>query len=505
MVGWFGDLGRLYWGLLYWNTRKSLFRLRGASGRAPCQHPSDSGEAGKTGCEACLGWRKVGRFRRLCPLVVTSPDGSRVCSVAAAQVRPFWGRAAATIGVSAALLAAASVLAAFAGLRAIGYRVPLRVVAWPPAWHQIRQVRADYFYRLGVRAFGSGDMRQSYLALNQAYALDPHNFAADRLLAELAQIGNPDFSDTLYARLLAEDRGHLDDTGQAWIRALIERGDFLMAANVAGRMLQSQAARAPAWAQAMLFAERMTGDPGPIDRLLASKEELPQGVRSVLSLARSLRSGNPGEREKLVRLHGSGTLTPFEAYYALNRLVELGRASEVSAYVESGAGSLDPYDREALKLDAYSSLGWGLLVRKEIGGLLERGPSVAAISLISAHLIRHPDAESAEFLFQQLDLHPIPVASEYAGPRLALLCVAGVNGLEQRMREQGEAEAKIVGGSFPAWLRIRDFFEGATRGGNPASIMPALGMLPLDTIYAVYEHYRSLEALAGRGAKAAPR
>ena len=505
MVGWFGDLGRLYWGLLYWNTRKSLFRLRGASGRAPCQHPSDSGAAGETGCEACLGWREVGRFRRLCPLLATTPGGRRVCSVAAAQVRPFWGRAAATVGVSSALLAAVSVLAAFAGLRVIGYRVPLRVVVWPPAWHQIRQVRADYYYRLAVRSFGSGDVRQTYLALNQAYALDPHNYPADRLLAELAQIGNPDFSDSIYARLLSGDREHFDDTGQAWIRALIERGDFPLAADVAGRMLLGHAARAPAWTQAMLFAERMTGDPGPVDRLLASKEALPAGVRSVLSLARSLRTGNPMERERLVKIHLAGTPTPFEAYYALNRLMELGRASEVSTYVEGGQGSLDPYDREALKLDAYASLGWGLLVRREIGSLLERGPSVGAVSLVSAHLVRHPDPESAEFLFQQLDLHPAPAAAEYSGPRLALLCVAGVNGLGQRMRQQGEAEAKIVGGSFPAWLRVRDFFEGATRGGNPASIMPALGMLPLDTMYAVYEHYRSLKPLAGRTAKPTPR
>ena len=500
MLGWFGDLGRRYWGLLYWNARKSIFRLMGASGCAPCQHPSDSGAAGQTGCEACLGWRSAGRFRRLCPLLATTPGGQRVCSVAAAQVRPFWGRAAAAFGASAAVLAAVSVLAAFSGLRAIGYRVPLRVVAWPPAWHQMRQVRADYYYRLAVRSFASGDVRRSYLALGQAYALDPHNFAADRLLAELAQIGNPDFSDAIYARLLSEDREHFDDTGQAWIRALIERGDFSQAANVAGRMLLGQAARAPAWTQAMLFAERMTGEPGPVDRLLASKEALPAGVRSVLSLARSLRTGDPEERERLARLHLSGTPTPFEAYYALSRLLELGRASEVSAYVEGGAGRLDPYDSEALKLDAYSSLGWGLLVRREIGSLLERGPSVGAVSLVSAHLVRHPDPESAEFLFQQLDLHPVPAAAEYSGPRLALLCVAGVNGLDNRMRQQGEAEARIVGGSFPAWLRVRDFFDGAKHGGNPASIMPALGMLPLDTMYAVFEHYHAPGPPAARPA-----
>ncbi len=46
MSGWMGDLGRLTWGMLYWNLRKSIFRFRGGSS-APCQHPSDSGVAGR--------------------------------------------------------------------------------------------------------------------------------------------------------------------------------------------------------------------------------------------------------------------------------------------------------------------------------------------------------------------------------------------------------------------------------------------------------------------------
>ena len=101
MAGWFGDLGRLYWGLLYWNARKTLFRIAGARGQAPCQHPSDSGAAGVTGCEACAAWSSRARFKRLCPLIASGPDGRRVCGVAAADVRPFWGRAAAVLGISA--------------------------------------------------------------------------------------------------------------------------------------------------------------------------------------------------------------------------------------------------------------------------------------------------------------------------------------------------------------------------------------------------------------------
>lgn len=501
MVGWIGDLGRLYWGLLYWNTRKSLFRLRGASGPAPCQHPSDSGAAGQTGCEACAGWRSKDRFLRLCPLL-RQANGRRMCSVAAADVRPFWGRAAAAIVVSAAVLACCAVFLAFAGFRAVGYRVPLRVVAWPPAWHQIGQARADYYYQLAVRSFNSGDIRQSYMALNQAYALDPHNFTSDRLLAQLAQIGSPDFSDTIYSRLLLEDKAHFEETGEMWMRALIARGDFPSVGGLAARMLRGQASHVPAWVQALLFAEGMTGDTRSSERLLAGKDPIPEGARSSLLLARSVRACSPDERATVIRLRLDGAPSHFEVFYLLNQLIELGRASEVAAYVEGPGGqSLDSYDSEALKMDAYASLGWGLLVRREIGSLVERGPSAAVVALVAAHLVRHPDAENAEFFFQQLDLHPMPATAGYSGARRALLCVAGINGLDARLRQQGEAEARIVAGGFPVWQRIKDFFEGSGRGGNPASILPTLGPVPLDTMYAVFDHYRALNPNAWQNSK----
>lgn len=55
MVAWIGDALRMFWALAYWNTRKALFRRGSRAGSAPCQHPSDSGRAGETACEACHG------------------------------------------------------------------------------------------------------------------------------------------------------------------------------------------------------------------------------------------------------------------------------------------------------------------------------------------------------------------------------------------------------------------------------------------------------------------
>ena len=496
-AGWLGDLGRLMWGLLYWNARKSVFRIRGASGRAPCQHPSDSGRAGNTGCVACAGWRDAARFRRLCPLLGVSGDGGRVCSVDAGDVRPFWGRALLIYAGSAAVLGLACALGVFSALRAIGYRVPLHAVVWPPAWHSIHQARADYFFRMAVRAFSAGDVRQGLLALNQVYSMDPGNVAAALLLAQFTQAANPDYSDSIYGRLLLERRGNIEETAQAWFKALLSRGDLASVGRLSGRMLREGSAHAPAWTQGLLFAERMTGDPGEVDRLLSRPGQIPAVARSVLSLARDIRTGSAQERLRRVDLSVAGAADPFELYYSLGRLAELGRGSDVVALLDGPAGALlEPYDRESLKLDACSVMDWRVLERREIGSILEPGASAPAVTLIVAHLIRHPDAGTAEFVFGQLEQRPLPVAADNTGSHIALLCMAGVNGLDARMRQEARLLGWVAGGRFAGLSRITEFFESAAAAKDPAVFLPALHQLPLEVIYALTAHYR---APAGAG------
>ncbi len=488
---WLGDLVRLGWGQWYWNLRKSGFRLRGAAGAAPCQHPSDSGRAGETGCEACRGWHDIRRFRRLCPLIAAGPEGRRVCSVDARDVRPFWGRALLLQLGAAAVLWLAVVAGAFVALRAIGYRVPLSAVAWPPAWHRLNQARADYFYRMAVGAFSSGDVRQGFLALNQVYALDPGNTEAATLLAQFTQIANPDYSDSIYTRLLLERRGNTEEIAQAWYRALLSRGDFQSAGRLAARRLREGAPHAPAWVQGVLFAERMTGDPAEIDRLLAGPAALPAPARSVLTVARENRSGGPEARLHRVALALGGASDPFELYICLGWLIDLGRASDALAFLEGpGAGPLEAYDREALKLDAYSALDWRVLERKEIGFILEPAPTGAVATLVAAHLIRRPDAATAEFFLGLLEAKPLPADPANAGAQMALLCMAGVNGLDRQVERRAQLLGWTGAGKFAAWGRMQEFFTRAAPSKNPAVFLPALRPLPLEVIYAVAAHYR---------------
>lgn len=120
VISWLGDFVRFWWALPYWNLRKTLFRLRGRDPvDCPCQHPSDSGLAYQTRCEAAATWNRAARVRCVCPLLVGTPEGLR-CSIAAANVRPFWGRACAFAAGAFVALYLGGVLLAFLGLKGIG-------------------------------------------------------------------------------------------------------------------------------------------------------------------------------------------------------------------------------------------------------------------------------------------------------------------------------------------------------------------------------------------------
>ena len=117
---WLEDCGRFWWALIALNLSKTLFAARGRRGRWPCQSPSDSGRAWETTCEAKALWNNPARFRRVCPILKKAPDGRWVCSANTADVRPFWGRAAAWFGGAAIALSVAGTILYFVFLRIVG-------------------------------------------------------------------------------------------------------------------------------------------------------------------------------------------------------------------------------------------------------------------------------------------------------------------------------------------------------------------------------------------------
>jgi hypothetical protein len=270
-------------------------------------------------------------------------------------------------------------------------------------------------------------------------------------------------------------------------------------------MLRDGTKHIPAWTQALLFSERMDGDPSSVDRLLAGPAKIPAELGSVLSLARSIRAGSPAECASILSIYLGGATTAFEVYFTLGRLTEAGRASDVVSLLQGqSVAVLGPYDRESLKLDAYSALGWGVLVRREIDYLMDAGASVPVATIISGNLIRYPDAESAGHVFDLLDRRPMASTADLAGAHTALMCMAGVNGLDGRMRQEADIVGRMVGGEFASRGRVLDFFEDKSPGKNPSAMLPALPELPLEAVYALIAHYRASQPAPAPAAPGIP-
>jgi hypothetical protein len=225
VLGWLADFLRLVWGLPYWNSRKAWFRRSRGRTRCPCQNPSDSGRAFETGCEACIAWSKPARFRRVCPLLVETPQGLR-CSVDAADVAPFWSR---MLGLYGGMLLAGyltSAITVFTVLRTIGYPVSVVHVTWPGLWHRVPQARGWFFAQKSQRAFAEGRPAEGLLYLSNAHQFDPGNYEITLELARTYQSGPVRESDLLFENLLRDHPAQRDATAQEWFRALLARGDL---------------------------------------------------------------------------------------------------------------------------------------------------------------------------------------------------------------------------------------------------------------------------------------
>jgi len=282
-----------------------------------------------------------------------------------------------------------------------------------------------------------------------------------------------------------------------WFRALLARGDFKAVASLSARMLRGGAAHVPAWTQALLFAERMGAGGADVDALLAGKASIPDEARSVLSVAAANRGGAATERMRRLEVSLGGGGTPFEVYYSLRRLTELGRASDVVGFLEGPEGAaLLAYDREALKLDAYSILSWDAVERREVSALLDPGTIGPVVTLISAHLVRHPNAGTAQLVFRLIDAKPLGASAQNIGPHMALLCMAGANGLDERVRSEAGLLAGLVGGSKASWDKVREGLLAPAGAGNPAEYLPLLTELPLEVEYAVIERHHDAAAAA---------
>jgi hypothetical protein len=482
---WGADFGRFWWTLAALNLRKSISRAR--RGRAPCQNPSDSGRAWETGCDAVANWNDPARFRRVCPLLRRLPDGAWRCSVDSGQVRPFWGRAAGYWGGAGAAAYLGATLAVFLFLRTVGYPVHYGSIAWPPAWHQVREARGRYFFAKAEQALRENRPVPALMWLAQSYELDPANYSAGRVLAQLWEAGGIDYSNRLYRRLMRDHPEERTATAQAWFTALLVHGDFPTIETLARDQLAADPPHATAWLNALLFASRRTGGQAALSE--ASKDPaLPPYFRQICAWELRLRTASREDKRRILTepLHTSA-VAPYVVYYRIERLLDAGLADEALLQLNQFRGGLSARDRVSLELEAYWALGWRNFLFGETDQLLAGPPSAPLVEVLSAHLIRHPDPALLAKVCTAVTQRPLPLDGEAAGAYASLFCAAGAAGDWVRLGLLASEIQRVTASRCPALATVEAYFRGDFRVNPVERYLPALSILPIEVDYALFD------------------
>lgn len=491
MKGWIEDFGRLVWSLFYWNTRKTIYRWRRGRGHCPCQNPSDSGEPLRTGCDAAVAWNRPARFRRVCPLLRQNETGYWVCSVRAAEVRPFWGRVLAYVAGSTGTVVLVGVLGVFTLMRVIGYEVTLRQIVWPPAWSELSEVRSRLFITQAREHYAKGEVREALSALSVAYSLDQQNYHVAMMLAQFYQAGNPTLADDMYARLLREMPEHRVETARVWFRSLLARGRLADVAEVARRQLEAEPGQAAAWTHALVFAARHMKQPELLAKA-ATDKDVSQAAQATLALAAEVLALPREQAKGLLLLTPPAANFPYDRVYRIETLIELGYPDDALQLLRQFRGQLAGRDVARLAFAVYAALGDTERLVREFDALLapNRNLTAGELSVLAVHLINNPNETLLAKVTDALSRVPLQPVEQRLEVCLAVFCAAGVQADAARMTAVKEQISDTLPMNLGGLNKLERFFllkrQGEYRIG---ALLLQQNSMSLELNYALLDKY----------------
>lgn len=485
MSSWLSDFFRFWWSLFYWNIRKSLFVLRGRRTRCPCQNPSDSGKGGETGCDASLSWNKPARFRRVCPLLKHGEMGWR-CSVSAEEVRPFWSRAFLACGVLGITSYTIAALSLFLVLRGVGYEeIRFRHVFWPGDWAERSVVQARHYHDRGAAALSEGNLRQAALSFSTAYEMDPSNYEAGIRLAQIRRLTRQRaVSDHLFERLIRQHPDRAGETAYVWLLALLGDREYDKAAVLAARNLRDGVPNRPAWARALFFACRQTGDPGPIEVLLESPA-MEDDWQTLLTIEAGLLGDDQLPALRKLAVIREDETDPFYLFYQVERLIEMREFAPADTALRFYQGRIGAVEEQKLKWELILRRGWDSLLSIELDG---QTLSPKQLEFLTAALIRSPSQRVFQTIYTTHHPESRSDLSLGAGTILSLAAAAGAVGDEESQAELLHYVHDRFGLSSSVLNRLASL-EAADRQNNALTHVLRTTHFPLEVFYALLERY----------------
>lgn len=480
------DFFRFWWSLLRWNTSKTLFLLRGQKGRAPCQHPSDSGKAGVTGCEACSTWRRPDRFKIVCPLLVRNEAGLR-CSVDAAKVRPFWGRALAFLMVGAGSLYCMLALAAFVTFRGVGYETLRFADFFSPEFRtRFREAQSGYYAKRADTLFEAGDYRGGLLALSVAYNKNPGDFATGLTLARLLQRSNqPRIGDDVFGKLSDDFPERTEEVSAVWSEALLFRGDWLKLARLsAGRVGAGGQARG-AWMRTLVFALRRIPD-SQVDAGFAECVPLLKGAYvEVIEAERAIRAGDTAKARSIVA-NLPAPSDSFLAQYAVEFAIDTHDLTAASIAVASLETTLGVYFHNVYSARIAADQGQPAVAALSFGNLLAPPLTIEKIDFACAEVLRRPAKDRFQMVLDSFS----GMAEANSRPEflMAMVAAAAAAGDAAGLERLYQASTALDGTTISRLRQLADAIAGAPTEITPQAILSGYPF-PRETMLALIDWF----------------
>jgi hypothetical protein len=486
VIGWIADFFRFWWALVYWNTRKTWFRLHGAHrDSCPCQNFSDSGLAMDSRCEAVTSWNQPRRFRKVCPLLVETKQGWR-CSVDAERVRPFWLRALAFGGGAFLALYLVGTLGLYATLRVTGYEVSYVTVAWPPRWSELRHSQELLYANRARDAMAAGDYQTAILSLQTVCLLNPQNSGAALTLAHLLQLaGQATVAEHIYERLMLDVPDQRPVIAQIWIRLLLARANYTDLKRLATAMLSEDSSHREAWLHALLFAARQSNDPAVLEPLLSGEHGLPNWSVDLVGIEQLLiQRKNDRALPKLTRLYPAKT-PPYVAFYQADRLIRLGHPEQAANLVNAYGNLLSGDEATILRLRAYRAKGWSSLADTEFEGLLQRAMTPRLATLCGSYLLEWPDNDRAARFVRRFLADGPALTSETLPVHQAVFLVASSSGQADQANQVASRIDAFTKSDGKALRGLGALLHAGATPEQLAQLLPAIA-LPIEVLYAVH-------------------
>ena len=473
--------------MFYWNTRKTWFRLRGSErDSCPCQNCSDSGLALDSRCDAIIYWQRPARFRRICPLLVETPDGWR-CSVDAERVRPFWRRAALYGGGTFLALYLAGTLVVFALLRLATYDIAYSALVWPPRWDELRGSQERLYAGRAQQAMAGRKYPEAILALEMVCQLNPRNYAAGLALANLSQLsGNTLVAEHIYERLMQDLPQQRIQTAQIWFRTLLARSAYGKIKPLAAVMLTEDTSQRGAWLNALLFAARASSDSQFLTTVLEQRGPLPEWCVELISIERGLLQNRVDDfLPRLTRIYRQPAAA-YLPYYQVDRLLRCGRVDEALHLLDTYGASLPPDEAAFLHLRLYRAKGWSSLLAAEHETLLqyELAPRIAA--QFCAYLVRDPDPGLLAQYFDKFTREGPTLAADTLPLYQASYLAAAMAGDKVRSEKIAAQIRQFTGSDARVIRGLVELLQAGQPDERLARILP-LVPLPTEVVYAVLE------------------